>query len=114
MSDTNMQHNGEDIVDYTDAFPDCIAAQASGRNVIILRKIDPIEASHHRCDGKRASYHIESRFLSRDARPNTDDYVCVEWGPDHEYWQAKELPSLHKAVRKGGEFNIFELIRIVG
>jgi len=108
----NMEHNGESIVDYTDNFPNCIIAQACGRNVVILSKIDPIEASHHRADGKRASYQIETRFLSRDARPDTDDYVCVEYGPDFEYWQAKELPALHRAVRKAGKINLFEHLRM--
>jgi hypothetical protein len=106
-------HNEEtQIIDYTDAFPGCIAAQANGRNVIILRKIDPIVASRIRADGKRASYEIETRFLSRDARPDTDDYVCVEYGPDFEYWQAKELPKMHRVIKKGGEINLFELIRL--
>lgn len=106
------QETQEMVVDYTDNFPGCIAAQARGRNVIILRKIDPIVASRIRADGKRASYEIETRFLSRDARPDTDDYVCVEYGPDFEYWQAKELQEMHRAIQKGGEINLFDHLHL--
>lgn len=100
--------NPDAVIDYTDCFPDCIATHAKGRNVIILRSIDPILASRHRFDGKRASYQIQTRFLSRNDRPGTDDYVCVLHGPELEYWQAKELPALHKAIRAGREINLFE------
>ena len=110
-----MQDVCEEFVDYTDDFPGCIAAHAKGRNVIVLYPIDPIEASRRRADGKRASYMIETRFLSRDARPGTDDYACVLYGPDFEYWQAKELPELHKAVKVGSldEVSLFDLIKLI-
>lgn len=104
-----MNHPVDDeLVDYTSDFEGCIAAHAKGRNVLILRSIDPVEASRLRFDGKRAIYHVEYRFLSRDARPDTDDYVCVESGPENTFWQAKEVPSRHKAVKSNELTNLFD------
>lgn len=115
MQQMHEHDDGQDaFVDYTEDFPGCIVAHARGRNMVILRKIDPVLASRIRADGKRASYEIEVRWLSRDARPNTDDYVCVESGPTFEYWQARELPSLHRAVQQQRLTNVFDHINLFG
>src|SRR5690554_2101495 len=100
-----------ELVDFTDSFPGCIAAQAKSDVCVILYRIDPIEASRRRLDRKRASYECEVRYLSRQARPGTDDYVCVQ-GSVVEYLQAKEFPRLHRAVRTAKPVNLFDHLLI--
>lgn len=78
------------MIDYTADFPNAIAAHAEGRNVLILSRLPEL---YQRADGVSARYELEYRWLSRDARPDTDDYVCVQ-GAENTYYTPTELLTI--------------------
>jgi len=69
------------VIDISDEFPIAIKAEQSGKNILILRNINPMK----RADGKMATYSLEHQWL-RDS----GDITSV-LGNDYSYWQKKEL-----------------------
>ena len=69
------------VDDVSDQFPTAVKAEQKGKNILILRNIDPIK----RADGKMARYSLEYCWL-RDS----GDITSV-LGSDYTYWQKKEL-----------------------
>jgi len=68
-------------MDISDQFPTAVKAEQQGKNVLILRNVNPIR----RGDGKMATYSLEHCWL-RDS----GDVTSVV-GNDYTYWLKKEL-----------------------
>ena len=93
-------------VNYKHAFPNSIAAEGNGSNVIILRKL---ESPIRRGDGKYASYSIEHRWLSMMCRDKNDEaWACVQ-GSDFTYWLKSELPIKHIKDNVVSLFSVLQL-----
>jgi hypothetical protein len=93
-----------EYIDYSDEFPDVIAAQGAGRNVLILREVAPFK----RADGKRGKYELEYRWLSRTVEtPKDQAWACV-LGQEYTYWQFIEIRKFLRSKRRN-LFNYFKL-----
>jgi hypothetical protein len=85
----------DEIIDVSDKFKGCIAAEMRGLNVLILRRLkEPFQ----RFDGKVAMYELEYRWLSR---PD----VCCVLGNEFTYYQGQEI----RGWEKKNLFNAFQL-----
>jgi len=69
------------VDDISEEFPTAVKAEQKGKNILILRNINPIK----RLDGKMATYSLEHCWL-RDIKDTTSVL-----GNDYSYWQKKEL-----------------------
>lgn len=103
------------MIDYTDVYhglnpsvaDHVLAAQAEGRMFAILwREGDPAP-THTAFDRRgrrrevRCPYTLEKRWLSRDPRPDTDDFACVEYGPEMNPLTASEARNFVRAAKAG-------------
>jgi len=83
-----MNTRTEEIVDYSESFPEAIVAHGLLNNVLILRKLDkPVR----RVDKKQAMFEIEYRWLSRYVSNERDEAWCCVEGNEFSYWQADEI-----------------------
>ena len=96
----------ETIKDVTEAISneiiscDTILAEQKGKNVLILKKIEPTK----RFDGKVGTYRLEHRWLS-----NVNDVHAVRVS-DTEIWTKTELKSLFVMLKQGKSlFDFFQL-----
>ena len=69
------------VDDISDQFPTAVKAEQKGKNILILRNINPMK----RVDGKMANLELEYRWL-RD-----EEDITSVLGSDYSYWQKKEL-----------------------
>lgn len=94
------------IVDYSNDFPEAIAAQGKDRNFLALYKLnEPFQ----RFDKKIARYYIEYRWLSANVTHERDEaWACCQ-GSEISYWQTKELPI--KDIING-EVSLFEILNL--
>ncbi len=94
------------VVDYAASFPNAVAAQGKGTNVLVLTHL--AKPYPGRADRKPASYELEHRWLSQPCQASNDEvYVCVQ-GSELTYWQRKELPAALLAGLKTGTVNLFD------
>lgn len=102
-----MCEDATPVIDYSHQkhWENALIAQGKGSNFIVIYKLDhPFQ----RADGKKASYELEYRSLSRECEHDDDDnYACVEF-QDITYWQAKEINSLLAGIKARREVNVFE------
>jgi len=121
MYDTDLSLADQEPIDYTEQYnraygTGALAVHACGCEMLVLRKLPaPLEVATVRGGRKRkvnCDFALESYSLSRVARDGTDDFACVEWGPDTEYFskaQARHL--LRQASTPNGslfkEVNLF-------
>jgi len=98
--------SAEGVVDYTESFPNALAAQGRGNNFLALTRLEtPYKG---RVDGKPATYALDYRWLSQSCQDSDDEvYVCVQ-GNENTYWQRKELPVALLAALKTGTVNLFD------
>lgn len=79
---------------------DVIVAEQKGKNVLILKKIEPTK----RFDGKIGTYRLEHRWLS-----NPNDVHAVQ-GSDTTIWTKTELKALFAMIKQGKSlFDYFQL-----
>ena len=69
------------IEDISEEFPTAIKAEKRGKDILILRNINPLK----RFDGKMARYSLEYQWLD-----DVNDTTSVR-GNDYSYWLKKEL-----------------------
>jgi hypothetical protein len=94
------------VVDYSEHFPQALAAHGKGRNVLILTHLP--EQTRERFDKKPARYRLEYRWLSRDCeRPTDEANVCVQ-GAEATFWQRKEIGPTLFAALKARTLNLFD------
>lgn len=92
------------MIDYSSSFPEAVAAQGEGRNVLILRKLDE---GFERGDGKRGRYELEYRWLSQTCNtPKDEAWACV-LGQDYTYWQFTEIRNFLRSKRR----NLFKYFK---
>lgn len=92
----DMEH-----VDYTDDYNEtygtsAAAVHAAGREMLVVWDRSTREGRRIK---KKVS--IESFTLSCRARPGTDDFAAVKWGPDSDEWIGKDARKLLAAVDRG-------------
>lgn len=83
-----------------------IKAEAKDRNVIILRKLD---SPYQRFDGRRVSYEIEYRWLSRTPTEKGDEVCCLR-GNEYSYWSSRELTKVGVFKKHSSLFKCFYLL----
>lgn len=105
------------MIDYTDTYREMhpsvanglLAVQAQGRMLVkFWREENPLLIDGFDKLGRRRQircpYTIESAWLSREARPDTDDFACVQCGPDVEHLTATEARKFVRAAEAGRSF----------
>ena len=84
---------------------DHIKANAEEKNVLILSHMEcPIT----RFDGKRVSYMVEYRWISKSPTEDGDEVCCV-LGNDCSYWSKRELKELGAFNEHSSLFDCFNL-----
>lgn len=88
-------------VDYTDHYNksygcNAFAVHAAGQEMLVVW-------DESRKGGKRTKKKvmIESFTLSCRARPGTDDFAAVKWGPDSDEWTGRGAKDLLAALSRG-------------
>ncbi|MDK9702477.1 MAG: hypothetical protein OEL20_05005 [Sulfuritalea sp.] len=101
-----------EVIDYSHAFPNAVAAQGKGCNVLILYKLD--KPTTVRFDGKPATYELVYRWLSQTCQNDSDQaWACVQ-GSEVTYWQAKELGAAFIRRLKRETANLFSQFSLIG
>lgn len=88
-------------VDYTDDYNrtygfNAYAVHAAGSEMLVVW-------APGKSQGRRPKTEVEisSYTLSRTARPDTDDFACVKYGPDSDVWTGKTARDLIAALDRG-------------
>lgn len=122
MYDPNLSLAEQEPVDYTDSYNEqygarTLAVQAVGREMLVFGELSaPREIRVWSKDGTRSrnvrcKHYVDSLTLSREARPDTDDYACVKHGPDTEYLTPGQATAFKRelAKRDGSLFKVCQL-----
>lgn len=105
MASTTSVGN-DSIVNYMLAFPEAIAAQGKGLNVLILTQL---QVPFKRFDRKLGEYELEHRWLSQECQEENDQaWACVQ-GSDLTFWLKKEFDL---AAITTGSKTLFDLFRL--
>lgn len=80
-------------------------AHAQGRNVLILSHLD---SPFRRADGRRVSYCLEYRWLSKDPTETGEEVAFVK-GQEYTYWSRRELQETGALKKHTSLFDCFNL-----
>lgn len=120
MYDPDLPLAEQPAIDYTEDYNRSYRARATcvhavGREVLVFSRLEqPRQIPTWDRLGRRrtvtVTHCIENLWLSREARPDTDDYACVQ-GSDYEYLTKTEArPFLREARRRDG--SLFKCVNL--
>ncbi len=94
-----------ELIDYSNSFEHTLIAQGQGKYFISIERLNK---PYKRNDGRLGKYLINFRSLSQECETERDEaWCCVEYSED-SFYQAKEIPTLLKAIRTGKSVNLFD------
>lgn len=106
--DSIVNSEEPEVIDLSSVFPNAIAAEASGTNVLILEKLPE---PYRRLDGVKANYQLEYRWLSSPVEHDSDGHWKNVMGSENTYFTERELknilPKLHQGTSLFKLFNLF-------
>lgn len=99
MDDDGME---DELIDYSEAFPDALMAEGKGSNVLLLHLL---HTPRRNAAGQICRYELEYRWLSQECRTDRDQaWACVQ-GSEVTLW-----PKRGVDLKRG----LFEQFRLWG